>query len=58
MPRMQHDEAHALVHALRHPLRGLVRNLAMRLVPPPDEHVRLVEPLARQAVSGLVERRR
>jgi len=58
MPRVEHDQTHALEHALLHPRDDLVADVAVGLVAPPSQHVGLRQPGLRQTVLGLLQRRR
>ena len=53
---MQHDQAHAIQHALLHPVDNLVADLVMRHMPPPGEHIGIIEYLLRQAVLWFIQR--
>src|ERR1035437_460199 len=58
MPRVQHDQAHALEHALLHAIHDFVTYLIVRHVAPPGQHVGRRQPLHDQPVLRLLQRGR
>ena len=56
MGGMQADEAHALEHSVLHALHDLIGNAIVRHVRPPDQHVRVIQHLLRQAALGHAQR--
>ncbi len=56
--RVQHDQPHSVEHAIVDAVHHRVGHLLVRRVAPPQQHVRLFQPLLAQAVLRLLQRRR
>ncbi len=56
MSRVHHQQPHAVPHALAHPRHDGVIYLVVRRVSPPEQHVRGIQHILREAVFRLLQR--
>ncbi|MMZ60509.1 hypothetical protein D1872_226080 [compost metagenome] len=57
MPRVKHNQSHAVQHLLPDPLDDRIADFVMRHMAPPEQHVRLLQHLVRQPMLRLIQHR-